>query len=191
MLATVGLPTSLELDPHLHKVLENRKEDIQRPMSTFKLRSSSVEIGARVTAKVAFRVGTRVALSTTRVGMFVGYGPGMNLLAEAPIFTRRIYKLGRQRKFNRISEEEYKKGVIKQSFASANTVLGATAGFIVGQLAIPVPLVGGLVGGALGTVTGNGLGHLEGWAASKLVKDAAVPTLPVLVHCEYLEIPES
>ena len=181
----------MELDPHLHKVLETRKEDIQRPMSASKLRSSSIEIGARVASKVAFRVGTRVALGTTRVGMFVGYGPGINILAETPIFTRRMYKLRRQRKFDQISEEDYKRGVIKQSFTSANTVLGATAGFIVGQLAIPVPVVGGLVGGALGTVTGNGLGHLEGWAASKLVKDPAAPTLPVLVRCEYLEIPES
>ena len=132
-----------------------------------------------------------MALMSTRIGGFVGYGPGINILAETPIFARRMYKLGRQRKFDQISEEDYKRGVIKQSFTSANTILGATAGMIVGQLVIPVPVLGGVVGGALGTVTGNGLGRLEGWAASKLVKDTTVPTLPVLLRFQYLELPEA
>ena len=58
--------------------------------------------------------------------------------------------------------------MIQQSFTSANTVIGATAGAIIGQVAIPVPVLGAAVGGALGTISGNGIGRLKGWAASKL-----------------------
>ncbi len=180
----------MELDPHLHKILEYRKEDIRRPMAISKLRSASIEVGTRATIQAAFKIGAQVALSSTRVGGFIGFGPGISILAEAPIFTRRLYKLGRQKKFDQISEEDFKRGVIQQSFTSANTVLGATAGVVVGQLAIPVPVLGGLVGGALGTAAGNGLGRLEGWAASKLVKDALVPTVPVLLNFIFLELPE-
>ena len=80
--------------------------------------------------------------------------------------------------------------MIQQSFTSANTVLGATAGAIIGQVAIPVPVLGAAVGGALGTVSGHGIGRLEGWAASKLVRDGKVPTLPVIMTFEFSDIPQ-
>lgn len=190
MLATVGQAISIQVDPHVHKILQCRKEDVQRPQSISKVRSMSLEVGTRASVNVAFRLGSRVALHGTRLGRVVGFGPGINLLAEAPIFTRRIYKLDRQKKFDQISNEDYKRGVIQQSFTSANTVIGATAGAIIGQVAIPVPFLGAAVGGALGTISGNGLGRLEGWAASKLVRDGKVPTLPVVVSLDFLDYPE-
>lgn len=159
-------------------------------MSVNKVRSASIEAGAKASVNVAFKLGSRVALSSTRIGGIIGFGPGINLLAEAPFFTRRVYKLNRQRKFDQITNEDYKRGIIQQSFTSANTVLGATAGAIVGQVAIPIPVLGAAVGGALGTISGNGLGRLEGWAASKLVRDTKVATLPVILNLQYLEIPE-
>lgn len=191
MLATVGEASNIQLDPHIHKILQCRKEDSKRPISmSKKLQRASIEAGARVTVHVAFKFGSRIALQSTRIGSIIGFGPGINLLVEAPFFTRRLYKLNRQRKFDQISEEDYKRGVIQQSFTSANTVIGATAGAILGQVAIPIPVLGAAVGGALGTIGGNGIGRLEGWAASKLVQDSKVPTLPVVVILNYSDLPD-
>lgn len=190
MLATVGQALSTHVDLHLHKVLQCRKQDVRRQPSVSRVRQASLEVGGRVSANAAFKLGTRVVLHGTRLGRVVGYGPGINLLIEAPFFTRRLYKLNRQKKFDQISQEEYTRGVIQQSFTSANTVVGATAGAIVGQIAIPVPVLGAAVGGALGTISGHGLGRLEGWAASKLVRDPKSPTLPVVVTLTFVDYPE-
>lgn len=124
------------------------------------------------------------------MGLVSGFIPGLNLLIESPFFTRRIYKLYRKHKFDQISNSEYKRGVVKQSFTSANTVIGATSGAIVGQIVIPVPVLGGAVGGALGAVAGHSLGHLEGWAASKLVRDDKVVTLPIVTTHVFSDIPQ-
>ena len=190
MLATIGQAMSIQVEPDIHKVLECRKEDVRRPPSVNKLRSASIESGARASVHIGFKLGSRVVLHGTRLGQVVGFGPGLNLLAEAPFFTRKLYKLNRQRKFDQISEEDYKRGVIKQSFTSTNTVIGATAGAIIGQVAIPIPVLGAAVGGALGTIGGHSIGRLEGWAASKLVRDEKTPTLPVVVSVIYSEFPE-
>lgn len=191
MLATVGQAMSIQVDPQIHRILQCRKEDVQRPPSANRAKSLTVEAGARISTNVAFRLGSRVLLQSTHIGRIVGYGPGISLLAEAPFFTMKLYKLNRQKKFDRISEEEYKRGVIQQSFTSANTVIGATAGAIIGQLAIPVPVVGAAVGGVLGTISGGGIGRLEGWAVSKLaVRDGRTPTLPVVVMLQFSDFPE-
>lgn len=190
MLATVGQAISIQVDPHIHKILQRRKEDIRRPPSISRVRSVSVEAGAKASVNIAFKLGSRVLLHGTRLGRVVGIGPGINILAEAPFFTRRMYKLNRQKKFDQISEEDYKRGVIQQSFTSANTVVGATAGAIIGQVVIPIPVLGAAVGGALGTISGNGLGRLEGWAASKLIRDAKTPTLPIVMTLTFMDYPE-
>lgn len=190
MLATTGETSSVHVDPNVHRVLECRKEDNRRPPSVGRVRSLSVEAGARASTNVAFKLGSRVVLHGTRLGRVVGFGPGLNLLAEAPFFTRRLYKLNRQKKFDQITEEDYKRGVIQQSFTSANTVIGATAGAIIGQVAIPIPILGAAVGGALGTISGNGIGRLEGWAASKLVRDGRTPTLPLIVTFQFSDFPK-
>lgn len=190
MQATVGEATSIQVSPQVHKILQCRKQDSQRPPSVNNIRSASIEASARASTNVAFKLGSSVVLHGTRLGRVVGFGPGLNLLAEAPFFTRKMYKLSRQKKFDQITDEDYKRGVIKQSFTSANTVIGATAGAIVGQVAIPVPVLGAVVGGALGTIGGHGIGRLEGWAASKLVRDARALTLPVVVSLTFSDYPE-
>ena len=190
MMATIGEAVSIQVDFQVHKILQCRKEDRRRPLvMAGKLRVLSTEASARASVNVAFKLGSRAVLHGSRLGRIVGFGPGLNLLAEAPFFTRHMYKLGRQKKFDQITKEEYKRGMIQQSFTSANTVIGATAGAILGQVAIPIPVLGAAVGGALGTISGNGIGRLEGWAASKLVRDARVPTLPVIVSLEYEGFP--
>ena len=188
MLATIGQQTSIHVDPQLHKVLRCRKEDDHRHPSTNTSGLLTMELGIKA-ANAAFKLGSRVLVNATMLGHIVGFGSGLYILAEAPFFTRKMYKLNRQKKFDQITEEEYKRGVVKQAFTSAGTVMGVSAGAIIGQVLIPVPVVGAAVGGIVGSIGGNRIGSLEGWAAAKLVKDARLPTLPTVVSYEFSSLP--
>ena len=130
----------------------------------------------------AFRVGYPAAINGVTVGLVSGVAGAINLGVEGTLLTRGIYKLKRKKKFNLISETEYRRGVTKQAFTRVNTFLGATGGAIAGQLAIPVPLVGAVVGSVVGTAVGKVSGHCEGIIASNLIKEKNIE-LPIIVHC--------
>ena len=194
-LATVGHPMSLQVDINVHRFLQYSVEDSIKPISlgTKHTAASSTQLSptetcTKVASHAVFKLGAHAAITASRLGLVSGFVPGLNLLIESPFFTRRVYKLYRKHKFDQISDSEYKRGVVKQSFTSANTVIGATSGAIIGQIAIPIPVVGGAVGGALGAVAGHSIGHLEGWAASKLVKDEKIVTLPVVATYVFSDI---
>ena len=195
-LATVGHPMNLQVDINVHRFLQYSIEDSIKPISlgtkctaASSTQLSSTETCTKVASHAVFKLGAHAAITASRLGLISGFVPGLNLLIESPFFTRRVYKLYRKHKFDQISDSEYKQGVVKQSFTSANTVIGATSGAIIGQIAIPIPVVGGAVGGALGAVAGHSIGHLEGWAASKLVRDEKIVTLPVMVTYSFSDIP--
>lgn len=65
---------------------------------------------------------------------------------------------------------------------SLNTIAGGTFGAIVGQVAIPVPVLGAVVGGFAGTIAGKGFGYLEGKAFSQLIKDEKDTDLSLITH---------
>ena len=133
----------------------------------------------------AFKVGYPTAISSASVGLVSGVAGVLNLGIEGSLLTRDIYKLKRKRKYNIISQTDYKRGVVKQSFTRVNTFFGATGGAIVGQVAIPVPVLGAFIGSAIGTAVGKVAGHYEGEAAAnKLIKEKEID-LPVTVHCKY------
>lgn len=195
-LATIGQSMSVQVDSNVQKFLQYSREDAVKPISLGAGKGTSTnpspaEACTKAASHTIFKLGANAALTASRLGLISGFVPGLNLLIESPFYTRRIYKLYRKHKFDQISESEYKKGIVKQSFTSANTVIGATGGAIVGQLVIPIPVVGGAVGGALGVVAGHSIGHLEGWAASKLVKDKRAVTLPVVTTHLFSDIPSN
>ena len=86
-----------------------------------------------------------------------------------------------------ISTTEAKCQIAVQSFTSVNTVIGGTAGAIVGQVVIPVPVLGAVVGGFAGVIAGKGLGNLEGRGVALLINDK-VTDLPVIVHCLFVSM---
>ena len=216
MMATVGHPVSLQVDERLHKTLVYQTNAALKPIgiavcdSTIRATSKAVvktvvktavvvqgglqaaaevggAAGVRTAARAAFRLGFRAALSGTTVGAVAGIAAGVNVLIETPLLGRQLYKLHRQKKFNMVSDADYKRGVVQESFKSVNMALGATAGAIIGQVAIPVPVLGAAVGGFVGGLVGRGAGAAEGWAASKLVRYKPI-SLPVIVHYEFVNI---
>ena len=140
-------------------------------------------------AETLFQLGFRAALSGTAIGIVAGVAVAVNLLIEVPLLARSVYKLHRKKKFDQISSEEYKRGIVKESVTSANTVVGAVGGAIVGQVAIPVPVLGAAVGGAVGGIVGQACGRAEGWAVGKLVRDPKSVTMLPLTTLSFLDNP--
>ncbi len=209
IVAILGDPTTIRVEDKLHHVLQYRKDEILKPI-TIALRCTTTEsasrllslskisakdtkketaikLAARAGFRLAFRVGTRAALNSTAVGLLGGTGVGAFVLVEGPILARGLYKLHRKKKFDQISETDYTRGVIQETFKSVNVVVGAAGGAIVGQILIPIPGLGAGIGGAVGTVAGQIAGTLEGQAFSRLVREKAL-SLPIVVKYEFTDV---
>lgn len=83
-----------------------------------------------------------------------------------------------------ISEEEYKRSVIKETLMSFSVVAGGTAGTVAGQATIPVPILGAMVGGVLGGLIGQGTGYIAGEITGRLIKEKKL-TLPKTLSYKY------
>ena len=147
---------------------------------------SAFKAGAKAGAKATFKLGYRAAASGTAVGAVGGIAVGVNILFEGPLLARGLYKLHQKKKFGVISDADYSRGVIQQSFTSVNTVIGGVGGALVGTVAIPVPVLGAAVGGMVGSVVGQVAGAGEGWLASQLVHSKTL-TLPVVIRLNYTQ----
>ena len=147
--------------------------------------ADAAETGLSTAVANSFRVGYTAALSATTVGLVSGIALGANLIIESPLLVRSIYKIHRKRKFEVISKTEARRQTTIQAFTSVNTVIGGTAGAVVGQVAIPIPVLGAVVGGFAGVIVGKGLGNLEGRGVAKLFNDKQTD-LPVVLHCLYV-----
>ena len=135
----------------------------------------------------SFRIGYTAALSATTVGLVGGIALGANVFIESPLLVRNLYKIHRKKKFDVISSTEAKRQYTVETITSVNTVAGGVGGAIVGQVAIPVPVLGAAVGGFVGVLAGKGIGYLEGRAAAALlINDDKETDLPVIIHCVYV-----
>ena len=121
--------------------------------------------------------------------MVGGIALGVNVLIESPRLLRSLYKIHRKEKFDVISSTEAKRQYTVETITSVNTVAGGVGGAIIGQVAIPVPVLGAFVGGFGGVLAGKGIGYLEGSlraAAAVLFNDDKETDLPVIIHCVYV-----
>ena len=112
---------------------------------TFGAADSAVVSGA----ESLFQLGFRAALSGTAIGIVAGVAVAVNIAIEGPFLAVSVYKLYRKKKFDQIPQEEFARGIVQESITSANTVVGAVGGAIVGQVAIPVQFLELLLEGQL------------------------------------------
>ena len=146
--------------------------------------ADAAESGISTAVANSFRVGYSAALTATTMGLVSGIALGTNVIIEAPLLIHSIYKIHRKKKFEVISNNEAKRQIAVKSVTSVNTVIGGTAGAVLGQLAIPIPVVGAVVGGFAGVVAGKTLGNLEGRGVALLFSDKDTD-LPVFLYCLY------
>ena len=191
MKATIGEPMSIQVHATMERALQFTNRSILKPVQTSITRAilkggtkAVFKAGAKAGAKATFKLGYRAATNGTIVGAVGGIAVGVNILLEGPLFARGLYKLHRKKKFDLISDTEYNRGIIQQSFTTVNTIIGGVCGAIVGTVAIPVPVLGAAVGGMVGSVVGQGVGYGEGWLVSQLVHNKIL-TLPIVIQLNY------
>ena len=211
MIVTIGIPMSIQVNVVLHQALVVFKGSARGLRGSVISQSTghapkhllhAAKSGATLTAKAGAKGSTKVsqnsfvagaesATSASVLGSVGGVALAVNLVVETPIIVRGTYKLRRQKKFEVITEEEYKRAVLEMAFTSANTIIGGTVGAIAGQAAIPVPIFGAVAGGILGNLVGQQLGKLGGKVFAFLVyKDPKKPTLPQIRYHQYISIQE-
>ena len=140
----------------------------------------------KASGKAAVKVGAKAAANGSVLGAVAGISFAVNLLVEGPLLARSIYKLSRQRTFEKISDQEYKRKRDAAIIVTANTVVGGTLGAVAGQAAIPVPVVGAAVGGMIGNLAGYSCGQLEAKLLNLLTHpDQCGVTLPEIVFKQF------
>lgn len=143
---------------------------------------------SKATTRSVVKIGTKAAASGTVLGTIAGIAFAVNVLIEAPLCVRNLYKLHRQRSFGMITEEQYKRSRDGAVITSVNSVVGGTGGAIIGQVAIPVPILGAAAGGFIGNLVGQGCGYAEGWLVGKyLHPDRCNITLPEIIKTKYID----
>ena len=111
----------------------------------------------------------RMATATiSALAMAGGIDFAASLVVELPVLLYNIYKLKKKAKFQVISEDEFKRRVLKEILIGLGVVADGT---VAGQATIPVPVVGAVVGGILGDLIGQGSGALAGTLLGHLIKD--------------------
>jgi outer membrane lipoprotein SlyB len=128
----------------------------------------------------SFRVGYTATLSATSVGLVSAIALGVNAIIETPLLAYNIYKIHRKRKFNKISQTEMKRQYTVEGCTSAGTVALGIGGAVLGQILIPIPVIGAAAGGLLGTLVGKGAGYLVGNGIGLLITNKDVDLSPVV-----------
>ena len=179
-----------KVSSHVSSAIASKTGVIATEVGTNVAAKTAAKSTVKTTSKAAFEAGSEAVISGTILGAIGGVAFGVNLLLETPFYVRGAYKLHRKKQFEMISREEYKREMIKLSLKSVNTVVGGTAGAVVGQAVIPVPVLGAVVGGFVGSLAGQACGHFEGKAIGFMIRDPTQVTLPVLHTPQYKVVTE-
>ena len=185
MLAIIGVPLSIQVNNVIHhalvcargslrafrgSVFHHGAECAPKETTAHFVGHACGQSGAKGTRGV-FSSGAKSATGASALAMAGGIAFAINLAVEAPIFIRSIYKLKKKAKFEVISEEEFKRSLLRESIVSICVVTGGTVGTVGGQATIPVPILGAMVGGLIGGVVGQGSGYIAGELLGRLIKD--------------------
>lgn len=199
MLATIGIPLSIQVNQVIRhalicargslrafrgSVIHQGAESAPKETTAHILGHACVNSSAKETARGMVKSGTKSVSQASALAMAGGITLAINLAVETPIYIRSIYKLKKKAKFEVISEEEYKRSVIKETLMSFSVVAGGTAGTVAGQATIPVPILGAMVGGVLGGLIGQGTGYIAGEITGRLIKEKKL-TLPKTLSYKY------
>lgn len=89
-------------------------------------------------------------------------GGVLNVGFESVSMTYDIYQKRKELRDGQLTDMSYKKYVAKRATRGAMGVTGSIAGGVIGQMVIPIPVVGAMIGSVVGGVFGSLAGHGEG-----------------------------
>ena len=187
MFATIGIPVSIQVNNIVHHALVCARKSLRV------FRGSFFHHGAKCASNEAMGQACshagRMAIHVSALAMTGGIEFAISLVVELPVLLYNIYKLNKKAKFRVISEEEFKRRVLKEILIGLGVVAGGTAGTVAGQATIPVPVLGAVVGGILGGLIGQGSGTLAGTLLGRLIKEKKL-TLPKTLTYSYKSLLE-
>ena len=199
MLATIGIPLSIQVNQVIRhalicargslrafrgSVIHQGAESAPKETTAHFVGHACAQSSVKETARGMVKSEAKSASQASALAMAGGITLAINLAIETPIYIRSIYKLKKKAKFEVISEEEYKRSIIKETLVSFSVVAGGTAGTVAGQATIPVPILGAMVGGLLGGLIGQGAGYVAGEITGRLIKEKKL-TLPKTLSYKY------
>jgi hypothetical protein len=150
--------------------------------------AESAETTVAGALSTGFKLGYPAAITGASLGIVSVVAVVANASIEGPMLARGIYKLRRKKKFKKISKQAYKRGVTHTTITRVSTFIGGSGGALLGQVIIPVPVLGAVVGGITGTVAGKVAGHFAGSGIANRAFREKTVDLPAVVSCEYVNI---
>ena len=177
MFATIGIPMSIQVDKIIHHALCCTKRSLRA------FRGSLVHRGAKCTPNELMHMS--MVCKHGALAMAGGIEFAISVAVEVPILMYNIRQLKIKEKFGVISEEEFKRHVLKEVLVGCGVVAGGTAGTIAGQATIPVPVLGAVIGGMLGGLLGQGSGTLLATLLGRYLIQEKKLTLPKILSYSY------
>jgi hypothetical protein len=101
------------------------------------------------------------ALRRVRTGPVVA-GLVVSVAVEGALFAKEAMKAYRKYRAGEISRDDFRQQLAKVGCECAGGVIASTAGSVIGQLVIPVPVLGSFVGCTLGNLIGRYCGAMIG-----------------------------
>ena len=177
MFATVGIPMSIQVNKIIHHALCCAKRSLKA------FRGSIVHRSAKCAPNNVMHMS--MVCKHGALAMAGGIDFAVSLAVELPVLIYNIHKLKKKAKFGVISEEEFRRHVLKEVLVGCGVVAGGTAGTIAGQVTIPLPVLGAIVGGLLGGLIGQGSGTLAATLLGRYLIQEKELTLPKTLSYSY------
>ena len=134
---------------------------------------AGVQVVSKKITNQAFKKGLTISITTK--GVFtqsakktVSNSAILGVVLEGISTLYDIRSAHKDMKQGNMTNEEYNKVVGKRVATGVGRFGGSSVGFVVGQLAIPIPFVGGLVGSVVGGLTGSFTGNAAAYATLAL-----------------------
>ena len=186
-----GVAFSTQVEKAISKLIKFSRSSLKSHVSKLASHGSrdvAIHSGTHQATKFAAKIVIKSSMIKS-AAITGGITLAVSFLMDYPLLLWHIYKLYRQRKFNTISEVEMKREVTKVVVECGVIAVFSLTGVVVGQLLIPIPLVGGLIGGLVGIVIGHILGRFVGWLVSKIFREKRPPSLPMTIHKRMVRSP--
>ena len=85
-------------------------------------------------------------------------GVGITIMVDVALTSHSLYKAKKAKDMGLIDAKQFETKVKKKVCESGFQFIGGTTGSVVGQLMIPIPVVGAFIGGICGSLIGTGIG---------------------------------
>ena len=186
MFATIGIPMSIQVNKIIRHALICTKRSLRAFRGSIIHRSAKCapnDVMHKIMS-VACKHSSKTAASISALALAGGIDFAVSLAVELPLLAYNIHKLRKKARFRMISEEEFKRQVLKEVLVGCGVVTDGTAGTIAGQAIIPLPVLGAVAGGLLGGLIGQGCGTVAGNLLGCLIKEKEL-ALPKTLSYSY------